>query len=107
MSAKNSAEAEPARKRTVWYFAASSGPAMSAYVLQARTKGVMVNDHHRHQGDRASRNLGGGRRVGTSMDLLLEVLVEAELSGTLDGVADESGHPSLHQATHAALPERD
>ena len=34
MSAKNSAEAEPARKMSVWYLAAVSGPAMTAYLLQ-------------------------------------------------------------------------
>ena len=33
MSAKNSAEAEPARKMRFWYFLAASGPAMSEYVL--------------------------------------------------------------------------
>ncbi len=37
MSAKNSAEAEPARKRMVWYLAAISGPAFSAYKLHATT----------------------------------------------------------------------
>ena len=35
MSAKNSAEAEPARNRMVWYLAAISGPAFSAYKLHA------------------------------------------------------------------------
>jgi hypothetical protein len=30
MSAKNSAEAEPARKMRVWYFFAAASPAMSA-----------------------------------------------------------------------------
>jgi hypothetical protein len=34
MSAKNSAEAEPARKMSVWYLAAASGPAITAYLLQ-------------------------------------------------------------------------
>ena len=34
MSAKNSADADPARKMPVLYFAAFSGPAMSAYNLR-------------------------------------------------------------------------
>lgn len=45
MSAKNSADAEPARKMMVWYLATSSSPAMSAYVLQhsSRIAWPMIN----------------------------------------------------------------
>lgn len=39
MSAKNSAEADPARKSTVWYLAAFSGPAISAYLLRGSRTG--------------------------------------------------------------------
>ncbi len=47
MSAKNSADAEPAKKMPVWYFFAFSGPAMSAYFLLAGAPAYFSRNHQR------------------------------------------------------------
>lgn len=58
MSAKNSAEADPARKSTVWYLAAFSGPAISAYLLRgSRTGGRFLRFK------KASCSTGGAKWV--------------------------------------------
>ena len=113
MSAKNSADALPARKIPVLYFFAFSGPAMSEYVLRAgawHNLAAVIGAHRRQQSESCCKpQQPGGPALGAPGRgrSLFEVFVEAKLARALDGVAEQCGEPAAEQARDARLPHRE